>query len=244
MSGVLARMILRTRSALAGIEPLFALRYASSEGFHEAANRPVEAAESVVRRAPAPRQPARAARIILRDRAAAPSSPVTPEFSEEGARAISSPRHAPVVDEMPGPRSVADHVHVSLADLSSDAPATPLPTTSAQQEEPAAGEPFVDSVRTRSSGAETPCSTRNRMALGHDSASRAGPVVEAFDEGAAPAPISKKHSTPGAPPPPHVTISIGHVEVRAAPVSQPARRPAFRPRVTLDDYLRRSGDAR
>jgi hypothetical protein len=72
-------------------------------------------------------------------------------------------------------------------------------------------------------------------------------VVEAFDEGVAPAPISKKHSTSSGPAPaapPQVTISIGHVEVRAAPVSQPARRPAFRPRVTLDEYLRRSGDAR
>jgi len=44
--------------------------------------------------------------------------------------------------------------------------------------------------------------------------------------------------------PAQVTISIGHVEVRAAPVSPPARRPAFRPRVTLDEYLRRSGDSR
>ena len=71
--------------------------------------------------------------------------------------------------------------------------------------------------------------------------------MELFEKDAAPAPISKKNAAPGALAPAaaaQVTISIGHVEVRAAPVSQPARRPPFRPRVTLEEYLRRSGDKR
>jgi hypothetical protein len=35
-----------------------------------------------------------------------------------------------------------------------------------------------------------------------------------------------------------VTISIGHIDVRAAPAAAPARnRPAFRPRVSLEDFL-------
>jgi hypothetical protein len=36
-----------------------------------------------------------------------------------------------------------------------------------------------------------------------------------------------------------VTISIGHIEVCAAPAPEPPRKPAVRPRVTLDEYLRR-----
>lgn len=36
-----------------------------------------------------------------------------------------------------------------------------------------------------------------------------------------------------------ITISIGHIEVRAAPAPEPPRKPAARPRVTLDEYLRR-----
>jgi hypothetical protein len=224
MSGVLERMILRTRSALAGIEPMFAPRYATNEVFHEAGNRPVEPG---VPRASARTEPAR-------------SSPATAEFSEEVARATSAPRHDPAVDEMPSPRSVGDHVHVSFADVSSDAPAPSLPTTPARQEEPAANEPVVVSARTRSPIGTTAPSAPSRAALGH----KAEPVVDLFDESATPAPISNKHAAPGTPAPASVTISIGHVEVRAAPVSPPARRPPFRPRVTLDEYLRRSGDKR
>jgi len=251
MSGVLERMILRTRSALAGIEPVFAPRYAASEVFHEAENQPAAAVESVVRRAPAPGQrhtaQAPAARTTPQDRATARSSPVTPAFSEEVARAAPSPHHDPAVDKMPGARSVADHVHVSLADV---APPAPLSTTPARQEEPATGEPFMVSAPTRSADDDTTLSSRR--ALGHDNRRQADSVAEPFDEGAVPAPISKKYSAPGTLTPAaptsgasaQVTISIGHVEVRAAPVSPPARRPAFRPRVTLDEYLRRSGDSR
>jgi hypothetical protein len=42
---------------------------------------------------------------------------------------------------------------------------------------------------------------------------------------------------------PNVTITIGHIEVRAAQVAERTRRPAFRPRVSLDDFLsQRNGD--
>jgi hypothetical protein len=44
---------------------------------------------------------------------------------------------------------------------------------------------------------------------------------------------------------PQVTISIGHIDVRAAPPPAPARsRPAFRPRVSLDEFLAASQDRR
>jgi len=46
-------------------------------------------------------------------------------------------------------------------------------------------------------------------------------------------------------PPTEVHISIGHIEVRSAPPAPAPRKPALRPRVTLDDYLRRrNGGAR
>jgi hypothetical protein len=44
---------------------------------------------------------------------------------------------------------------------------------------------------------------------------------------------------------PDVTISIGHVEVRAAPpIERPRTRPPFRPRVSLDDFLGQQQDRR
>ena len=44
---------------------------------------------------------------------------------------------------------------------------------------------------------------------------------------------------------PDVTISIGHIEVRAAPpIERPAARPPFRPRVSLDDFLNQPQDRR
>ncbi len=44
---------------------------------------------------------------------------------------------------------------------------------------------------------------------------------------------------------PEVTISIGHIDVRAATPPAPARsRPAFRPRVSLDEFLAASQDRR
>ncbi len=44
---------------------------------------------------------------------------------------------------------------------------------------------------------------------------------------------------------PEVTISIGHIDVRAAPPPAPARsRPAFRPRVSLDEFLAARQDRR
>lgn len=44
---------------------------------------------------------------------------------------------------------------------------------------------------------------------------------------------------------PDVTISIGHVEVRAAPpIERPRARPPFRPRVSLDDFLGQQQDRR
>ena len=44
---------------------------------------------------------------------------------------------------------------------------------------------------------------------------------------------------------PDVTISIGHIEVRAAPpMERPRTRPPFRPRVSLDDFLYQQEDRR
>jgi hypothetical protein len=37
---------------------------------------------------------------------------------------------------------------------------------------------------------------------------------------------------------PEVTISIGHIEVRAAQPVEPSRRAPFKPRVSLEDFLK------
>ena len=233
MSGVLERMILRTRSALAGIEPLFAPRYAASEGFREPGDRPTGAP------APRQRQTARTARTIAPDRAMA-SSPVAPAFSEEGARATSWPRQEPVVDEVPGSLSTAP------ADVSSDSVSAPLPAGPRQAEEPAARAPPLASARTVSADDAITRSARSRIALTNDAASPAGPVLARVSkQRTAPQPPAFAANGEASAAPPHVTISIGHVEIRAAPVSPPPRRPSFRPRMTLDEYLgRRTGDSR
>jgi len=68
-------------------------------------------------------------------------------------------------------------------------------------------------------------------------------------------PLAHAHQGSGGPAPksaaaadgtwPDVTISIGHIEVRAAPaIEHPRTRPAFRPRVPLDDFLNQRQDRR
>ncbi len=44
--------------------------------------------------------------------------------------------------------------------------------------------------------------------------------------------------------PPEVTISIGHIEVRSAPATAPRPKPAFRPQVSLADFLAGRQDGR
>jgi hypothetical protein len=62
------------------------------------------------------------------------------------------------------------------------------------------------------------------------------PAMRAAVENSSPRMSSAR---PSARPVPDVTVSIGHIEVRAAPA--PQRRSEFRPRVSLSDFLRRSG---
>ncbi len=67
--------------------------------------------------------------------------------------------------------------------------------------------------------------------------------MRAFEgSGESPAP---RRSTADADVSPDVTISISHIEVRAAPsIESPRHRPPFRPRVSLDDFLTQRQDRR
>jgi hypothetical protein len=230
MSGVLERMILRTRSGLAGIEPLFAPRYTATAGSRE-----LDAAQSVSRALPPPQPRARSPGTTLPSNRAA---------SAEAAPAAAS-RRDQIVDEL----SVDDATHVTRQDASNarhlaarneelgahalHLPLTPMETAFGEGTAPAA----IGKQRAAASAVAP-----GRTALAADGVAAAALSQHARSRPVEQALFAANSEAPAAPT--QITISIGHVEVRAAPVSQPPRQPAFRPRVTLDEYLRRTGESR
>jgi hypothetical protein len=236
MSGLLERMILRTRSGLAGIEPLSAPRYTATAGSREPEDR-LDAAQSVIRALPPPQPRARLPRTVQtlpRNRAApaeAAHSAATRRDQIVDKLSVDDATHA-----TPQDASNARHLAARNEDLGAHElhlPLTPAETAFGEDTAPAA----IGKQR----------ATPSAVAPGRTALAAGGVTPAALPQHARSRPVEQAlfAANSGAPAaPPHITISIGHVEVRATPVSQPLRRPTFRPRVTLDEYLRRTGDTR
>jgi hypothetical protein len=220
MSGLLERMILRTRSGLAGIEPLSAPRYTATAGSREPEDR-LDAAQSVSRALLPPQPRARSRRTV---------QTLTPN---RAASAEAAPAVAPPRDEMEISRPLDDATHVTPQDSSS------APHLAARNEELGAHDLHMPLTPMEAFGEDQ---APGRTALAADGVMPAALPQHARSQPVEQALFAANSEAPAAPT--QITISIGHVEVRAAPVSQPLRRPASRPRVTLDEYLRQTGDRR
>jgi hypothetical protein len=255
MSSVLERMILRARSGLAGIEPLHRPRYApTATAAHEATEWANATGERAVEhaRAPAPR-----ARRTGRPPAPVAAEPATGQAAPGAPAAVHRPPD-PTADERRDPAPSPQSVRLSRARVVEDihgrgreagavsrpAPVlTPnarsnpsaVPITSLAPITPVAPEPDTALLPPAVAPVDAPAPTTTRAAP-------AAPIEPAARQ-LRPTP-SDPHAEP-APARPDIAISIGHIEVRAAQVAERPRPPAFRPRVTLDDYLgRRAGESR
>jgi hypothetical protein len=256
MSSVLERMILRARSGLAGIEPLHRPRYApTATAAHEATEWATATGERAVEHAPAPAPSARRAGRLP---AAVAAEPATGQAAPNAPAPVHRPPDPSAdarLDPTPAPRSarlararVVEDIHGrgrEAGAVSRPAPVlTPnarsnpsaVPITSLAPITPVAPEPDTALLPPAVAPVDAPAPTASR-------AVPAAPVEPAARQPQRPTP-----SAPNAEPAParaDITISIGHIEVRAAQVAERPRPPAFRPRVTLDDYLgRRAGESR
>jgi hypothetical protein len=236
MSDMLQRLILRTRDPLAGttlrIEPLRASRYAqvplastNDTGISEIA------AETIATAIATPI----ATTAALPDADRSPMSPSThhsahrPASTDDATNVASVPLK-PIARTTTTPTQRAAQSHTQTAAPMEGAPKAIDPArepTSPKHPMPAsldiATRHVFQPVATRSVTQPPPPSVGIRSTT-ERAAKTAGPVTTAS--------IST-----------NITLSIGHVEVRAAPSPAPARPAAFRPRASLDDVLnRKRGD--
>ena len=260
MSSMLERMVMRTRSGLPGVEPVHRSRYAPSvEPLREFAGADEPAIERSL-----PSAPSRTNRPSAADEKAdqSPGSAgVTPAFPPAAVRTPSAvePLVAETAPPSISPRTPrkrgADEFHDRGAATQLHGPAVRVPrarprsTASLELTAPrpdsmppsAIAEPDV--LRHPVHPVTLPDRDLALAAPLPDQMPAASGAVEPTETHRPQGPAT--HGPDAEPSPrPHVTISIGHIEVRAAPASEPLRPPAFRPKVTLDDFLGREPGGR
>jgi hypothetical protein len=257
MSSVLERMVRQARAPLSAVEPLFQSRYAPvtaaaqppqhslteiDEAVSEAESSPQ--ALSAVRPTlppPVPRvsvgeDPARTFNSVP-DPAPqdAPSQPRARDLFPDGQRKSgpSHPSHPPYrLASRPSPEPGSAEADPPVSRPVADTPVVPRsqPTPVLGRAEPALPPPGDSNIAPQQQTSHYPTEPASRLPRDRPAASpRLMPHSPWVDAPAATAP--------------DVTISIGHIEVRAPQVAERPRRPAFRPRVSLDDFLnRRQGE--
>jgi hypothetical protein len=270
VSGAINRMIARARAPLSPVRPLLPSRYEPDtpipgifDGFPrgEDPHSPRETVDTTPQpptpappARPVPRAPARAFRLPYREDA--PSAPDRdgaehPHAAEAGAAPVRGPDPSGVAGESRG-------VHVrAAARLAADGDGAGANDAAREgtADGPGAGDAAARTldgglVNARPASAKPTPAAPGRPGDGlpassphphrEPRASRTAVRPPAFPAGdGIPADTIAWSGTT------EVTISIGQVEVRAAQAPQPVRKAAPRPRVTLDEYLRRHpGDGR
>jgi hypothetical protein len=269
MSGVLERMVLRARSGLTGIEPLYRPSYAPVA---DAAQAPAEWSSGNEVAVEQSRAPAPSGRPAERPPASPPPVPADSDPMPRAATADASvdlPRAAPSAprarEEIREPETHA----VSLAAPVRPSPARPDPRAAPVASEPGAaslpaaaetdarpgraaavGSQLAPKLPSPTGGEPAPlepvagtgvpslCAIAAKDAARHPPArAAAAPVATIEPAGRQPQQPAPPGPDAEVPRPPNVTISIGHIELRAAQVPERLRRPSFRPRLTLDDFL-------
>jgi hypothetical protein len=237
MSNLLERMIQRTRAPLAGIDPLVQPRYsqlrgqsplamsATSDAASEAATGTMEQSTASQisppagsRERPMPEIPASMDRV---QRAASARASVTDTARRDSGESLSVPleaRRSTSTDDA-GKREARgeDRARSQISPVPENAETSNAAASTANER-------LVAAARMQQNLA----ATRSPAEKGFSSQPRREPYTEteSVKDGA------------------NVIISIGHIEVRAAQAAERPRRPAFRPRVSLDEFLGRKNGAR
>jgi len=265
MSTVLARMIKRTREPLSSVQPLAPAPFGAASADLASISTTAEppAREDDDRAADPITAPRRAPARAPRGRDPDPSAAEDPDSTAPPRRMAPAAQTAP-----PGTAQTAPPGTAETAPLGAAATAPAESGTSAQAAEgvrhaPAEQDHPPDNSEPNRApqGIEQRIEQRSEQRIEYDAAREldepgAPPEIGTRSEEAAklepratlvlssrPEPAaSAEPRTPPQPetadPRPEVTISIGHIEVRAAPVSAPPRASApFRPRISLDQFL-------
>jgi len=249
MSTPLARMVERARGSLSSAEPLIPSRFAAGgDGFApgvlpsgdtDPAWRPgpgqlpaeaaVPAGTTPATEATAPAGTTAAARTTAPAEATAPAETSAPHGTPVRHLGEDMQQIARVAAEMPGAASTSvDAAASHVTPPSYVTPASPVRGTS-----PMSG----TSLPPRDADAHDVAATPDAGLV----PARGVPRVAAASVAGISLPANPAAGSP------EITITIGHIEVRAAPSSQqsPQRgRPQFRPRVSLGDFLAQGEDGR
>lgn len=240
MSALLERMIQRTRAPLSVVEPRSRPRFASSSSLfdaRESAVQPVALPE-----APAPGLgPAQPSARRARPDDDSPGRASTGSAQEVEQR-LPAARRSVRRTASGHPSKPQNDDDFAAASEVTGPPPQPSAGRSASTGDrsatltPAAvsGRPTAD--RLEPLPADTPPGERTAVPLWRADHLLARPL-DSDDERRAPGPREHERATRGEPQP-KVTISIGHIEVRAAPAGPPAPSPTpFRPQVSLAAFL-------
>ena len=246
MTSLLQRMVERTRSSLPSIEPLVPSRFAPPRDL--AAPSQLASVE--------PRED------IITSEIEATRTRRRPDRVPSSAATSGTNRLEPQSQEPPSELNVAaENTHPTLRQRPSFVQPTPIEVDSLSGETPAS---IRDSIRrpVSSEPVEVNVEERSHSSLDLKTETVPKPVVaslitetpryEAHKPQASdvkPGEISGKQeqqqvATAGETPRPRnidVTVSIDHIEVRAAQASEKPRAPVFRPRISLSEFLKQSG---
>lgn len=232
MSHALDRMIWRTRTATPAVEPLYQPRYQPRARAYPEMPVPLEARESFLDESP---ESAEFVGTIshtagARSRmgvAADPATPIEPnrplQIFEAGGPALSAVERD---GKAAAPRTPDSH---PLSGLREGIEAREIGAPDL------AGETKRGGDRARNTHASSQIAPRAE--------SRAFPALESARPSARRASETAAQNSPEAPL--DITISIGHIEVRSPQVIERPRKPTFRPKTSLADFLKpRQGSAR
>lgn len=254
MSSVLERMVRQARAPLSAVEPLFQSRYAPVTAVAQPPQHSLTEIDEAVTEVENSQQPLSSVQPTL-------APPVTPiSDREDSSRTFDSvPDRAPR-DTPSQPRardaSPDDQRKTSPAQAPHQLASRPAPESGSAIADPPLLRPVAErpivprsqptSILARVESALPPSGDSYVAPQQQTSHYPAEPVYRLPRDRPAVSPRLTPHS-PWVDAPastaPDVTVSIGHIEVRAPQVAERPRRPAFRPRVSLDDFLnRRQGE--
>lgn len=234
MSSIIQRLVMRARDpAIRGgtrIEPVLAVRYSSS-AVSERAQEPL----SPVPRAPDSRGhmagtslPPTHATIAASAALASPVLPVTPRQAKSAENGNADAKQR--LHHIPAPRLSVDNIEsasrTSLTETQTPTPENPAPTREPVEAKTILAPADAPVVTARPLPENAPVAERTLM-----------PIVSTPPRAnAAPArePAANIVQTTQ-----EITISIGHIEIRGAPAQPAPKRSAFRPRISLGDFLGR-----
>jgi hypothetical protein len=256
MSSLLERMVQRTRAPLSGVEPLLQPRYAPQRAAAQRSSR-MDAMESLT---------AESEFSSAESESITPHWEALPVPQSTNAHAISASEAQRAANRIPQREHLPETQAVLLSAVPHGSAAEVLPETQLHQRPPEShnrtAEPLLGTQLHQAPVFQPAAQPAEHLTVTGESAQRlvSAKLASALEN----PPTQRAKAEPTVMPPAEnksrsrqqrelishvvtvpdktntdVTISIGHIEIRAVQAAEPTLRPGFRPRVSLDDFLNR-----